>query len=68
MTFYDFMIMHHLGDDSPAGDFAGDMQRDDRFPKDGKYVKIRRHLYEAGACRECMETFVECWKEYIHHD
>ena len=44
MTFYDFMMTRHLGEDSPAGDLAADMQRDNAFPKTGAYVQIRRHL------------------------
>lgn len=64
MTFYEYMITHHLGEDSPAGDFVGDMQRDERFPKGGKYVQIRHYLRDRDACPECIETFEECCEEY----
>lgn len=64
MNFYDYMMTHHYGEDSPAGDLAVDMQRDNAFPKTGTYDQIRRHLWRMEACPECMETFQACWEEY----
>lgn len=71
MAFYTFMIRNHLNEDSPSGDLAQDMRRNkENFPKnrpckfDGWHRLIRSHLERKNACRECLETFEECWEEY----
>lgn len=68
MNFYEYMMTHHLGEDSPAGDLAEDMERDDSFPKIGRHRQVLNYLHEKNAIRECLDTFEECWKEYMRHD
>jgi uncharacterized protein YozE (UPF0346 family) len=72
MTFYTFMIRNHLNEDTPAGDLAQDMYGDtETFPKnrpckfDGWHRLIRSYLEQENACRQCLETFETCWKEYV---
>ena len=33
VSFYDYCIATHEGEDSPLGDFVSDMKRDSEFPK-----------------------------------
>lgn len=72
MTFYTFMIRNHLNEDTAEGDLAEDMHRNkEEFPRnrackfDGWHSLIRSYLERKNACRECLETFEECWKEYV---
>lgn len=51
-------------EDSPRGDLARDM-RDFPMPELFKYREYIRWLkYEKHACKEAVETFVECYHEY----
>ena len=72
MTFYTFMTRNYKNSDSPAGDLARDMKSDyEKFPRnrpckfDGWHKLIRKYLEENDACAGCLETFEECWKEYV---
>lgn len=72
MTFYAFMMKNYLNEDAPAGDLAQDMHRNkEEFPKnrsckfDGWHTVILDYLQSRNACRECLETFDECWEEYV---
>lgn len=72
MTFYQYMQMNHCVDDTPAGDLAEDMLRTvTEFPTeirwktpDGK-ERILAFLRGKHACEEAVETFLECWNEYV---
>ena len=71
MTFFTWMMRNHKGDESPAGDLATDMHLDkESFPRNGQgkfqgwHDLILRYLERQHACRECIDTFEECWKEY----
>ena len=70
MDFYDYMERYR-GEDSPMGDLAVDMARDDGWPrfkgaptpkdKDAALLYLaRRH-----ACYECVETFKTAWRRYM---
>ena len=51
-------------EDSPRGDLARDM-RDSPMPELLKYREyIRWMKYEKHACKEAVETFIECYHEY----
>ncbi len=72
MTFYSFMMKHHRGQQSPAGDLAGDMYDDkDRFPRNrsckftGWHDLILRYLRSNDACADCISVFEECWEDYV---
>ena len=67
MKFYTYMMRNHYGEQSPAGDLAGDIKRDkDSFPRlgIGKHDEIRWYLDMQGACDACLDVFEKCWKEY----
>ena len=75
MTFYNFMMKNHLGEDTPCGDLAGDMRKDkERFPRNGKskyagwHRLIREYLMDKNAYDGCLETFEKCWKEYLIYE
>lgn len=72
MTFYTFMMRNHRGKDTPQGDLADDMFRDrEKFPRNGKgkyegwHTVLRRYLEAKQACRDCLEVFEGCWKDYV---
>lgn len=62
--FFRWMMARYLCEDSPAGDLAKDMYSDDEFPVTDSRREILCHLH--GACKECLEVFERCWKEYQH--
>lgn len=72
MTFYTFMMQNYYGKDTPEGDFAADMERDNGFPKkvtsksNNEYLMILDHLMAMGACDDALEAFKLCWEEYKH--
>jgi uncharacterized protein YozE (UPF0346 family) len=73
MQFYTWMIKNYLNESSPKGDLANDMKGDDSFPRNtypGKYNGwhnlIRGYLERNNACTDCLETFEECWEEYVN--
>ena len=74
MTFYEYMMKNYRHKDTPEGDLADDMYGDERFPRDltgpkrEQYKKIRGYLFMRMACRECLETFKECWDEYVAYE
>ena len=72
MTFYTFMMRNHRGNDTPAGDLAGDIYSDkDSFPRnckgkfEGWHRILRDHLESRHASTECLDVFEGCWKEYV---
>lgn len=72
MTFYTYMTRNYLNSDCPAGDLARDMKFDsENFPRNrpckfkGWYAIIRSYLERNGACSACIDTFEECWEEYV---
>lgn len=72
MNSYNYMIRNYKTSDSPAGDLARDMARDsEHFPRNrackfkGWHDIIHNHLVRSGACDACLETFKECWEEYV---
>lgn len=72
MTFYTFMMRNHLNDNTPAGNLAKDMKRDkESFPRNrpckfnGWHSIIWDYLQSRNACREYLEVFDKCWKEYV---
>ena len=75
MTFYTYMMRHHKGEDTPAGDLAADMKRtSDSFPRnnprrfDAWFVIIYDYLADHDACHDCLRTFSECWGEYMAYE
>lgn len=62
MTFYEYM-KRYLNEDSNRGDLAEDIYRDEENWSD--YEGIKRYLIFRYACDECLETFDECWEEFI---
>ncbi len=64
MTFFDWMMENYLGEDTAEGDLAEDMHHENDFPKTDEYSKITFYLRQKHACRECLEVFRSCWKEY----
>ena len=70
MTFKTWLKRTYFNANSKEGDLARAVWSDESFPKngarkfDGWHQIIKGHLYRAGACYDCMETFEKCWKEY----
>lgn len=60
--------MKYLKKDSPAGDLARDMNRDKKhFPHCNTRDEIMSYLsylHAKGACSECLDTFIKCYKRY----
>lgn len=66
MSFYDYMIKNHLGEDNPAGDLAFDLSRTaDTFPKDSAEKRVIQEYLIRHASPEVLRVFRECWKEYL---
>lgn len=64
-SFTRFVSDKYLKDNSPYGDFARDMKKDEFFPKKTKDgYEIKWHLERNNACEECIQAFEELWKEY----
>ena len=59
MNFYNYMIRNYKTSDS------------EHFPRNrackfkGWHDIIHNHLVRSGACDACLETFKECWEEYV---
>jgi len=66
VSFYKFMILNFLNDESPAGDLARDMKGDCDFPRFSiSYERVRNYLERCAACSDCFDTFEECWNRYM---
>ena len=72
MNFYYYMIRNYKNIDSPAGDLARDMASDhESSPRNSPYKFkgwhgiIHMYLVKNEACDACLETFEECWEEYV---
>ena len=79
-SFYDYVRTLYDGEDSPCGDFAFDIQRDEEFPrKPGKYIDDSTHrpvtyygtilghlrgFYDRDTSR-AIEVFNELWHEWM---
>ena len=75
MTFYEYMMKKHKGENTPKGDLAFDMKCDSKhFPRnDSKNLWewqkiINQYFMNHFACEACLKTFDECWKEYVTHE
>ena len=65
-SFYKFMIMNFIEEDSPQGDLARDMKSDRDFPRFSiNYERVRNHLERCVACSDCFDAFEECWNRYM---
>ena len=65
-SFYKYMIMYFLEDDSELGDLARDMKSDRGFPRFSiNYERIMDHLERCAACPDCFDVFEECWNRYM---
>ena len=64
MTFKTWMKQYR-GDDTPFGDLAGDIKRDESFPSSKKFEKNADHFISQRACHEAMETFAEAFLQYF---
>lgn len=70
MTFMQFMKKQRK-EDTPAGDLARDIIRDNNqlfraslSDISNLHSLIRNYLERKHACRECIRTFEQCWREY----
>ena len=74
MTFFDYMMRHHMKRAGRKHDLANDMYSDiTEFPKvswedDEAHDTVRRYLEWCRACDACLEVFEECWKEYVRSE
>ena len=64
MSFYQWMITRYLGEDTPCGDLAHDMQRDGQMAGLDTLEEILRHLHRRNACKECISALKHCWRDY----
>lgn len=65
MNFKKYMITNYIDSNNAKGDLARDMQIDKDFPKSQTFTHILNHLENQGALDRCIDTFRECWIEYI---
>lgn len=64
-SYKTWLVREHLGDDTPEGDLAADVQADRTFP--GHATKARpifTYLQQRNACLEVLETFASTWWAY----
>ena len=76
LPFKEYVLLKYgNNDDSPYADFAYDLQADDWFPIFNYSVlytdreherRLEHYLIAKGACKECIETFHELFKEWTH--
>lgn len=64
MSFYQWMITRYLGEDTPYGDLAHDMQHDGQMAGLDTLEGILRHLHRRNACKECVAVLKRCWRDY----
>ncbi|OKL46988.1 hypothetical protein BSR28_06095 [Boudabousia liubingyangii] len=64
MNFYDWMIQTHRDGTGPASHLAADMEAD-FYAGPYTHKAILAHLHACGAIDACIETFEECWREYL---
>jgi len=65
-SFYKFITMNFMKDDSPLGDLARDMKRDRDFPRFSiNYDRVRDYLERCAACSDCFDAFEEGWNRYM---
>ncbi|AVP62900.1 hypothetical protein C3B64_00965 [Clostridium botulinum] len=63
--FYSFCIKRYKHNNSILGDFARDMDKDSKFPKESKNKEeIEEYLYIRNACKEAMKAFERAWNYY----
>lgn len=62
-------VLSKVSEESPRGDFARDVQADDRFPSWSAPVEIILiHLRERYASDEAMEVFFDLWRDFSESD
>lgn len=63
--FYDWMITNYIDDNSPIGDLAHDIKRDDDFPRNGGL----REMYEYMESRDntVLGVFVRAYANYLEY-
>lgn len=64
-SYKEWIVRKYLGKDTPRGDMAYDVNRDEDFPKGlAGRERILNHLRFRRACRECVALFKRTWKDY----
>ena len=63
MTFKEW-IKQFDSEDSPRGDLAKDICKDESFPDTDEYEKMIDHLTNHDACEECIQVFSEVYTDY----
>lgn len=74
MSFYEYMISKYRYKDTPDGDLARDMERDNKLTGffsnlhecsvEHQHESIEAHLFNLHACSEALYAFERCWKKY----
>lgn len=68
MGFYDFMIENYINDETPLGDLARDMQRDEQMPEDKNTdVKIKKYLNNRIKDYEVKKIFRKAFELYLEY-
>ena len=62
--YYDWMMEHYLGKDTPRGDLAGDMRRVGDFPRSDDKETLLRFLSAKNACTEAIQVFRRSFRDY----
>ena len=71
MTFKTWMKQKYMDGPGRMGKLAYDIWTDDKFPMngngkfDGWHRVIEQHLQRCGANPVYVETFEQCWEEYV---
>ena len=62
--YYDWMMEHYLGKDTPRGDLAGDMRWAGDFPRSDDKETLLRFLSAKNACTEAIQVFRRSFRDY----
>jgi hypothetical protein len=57
-------ITQFKDDDTPRGDLAYDISRDDFFPESNDKTRLLAYLRNKRACNECIRTFHAAWRKF----
>ena len=67
VSFYDYCIAMHDGEDSPLGDFTYDMQRDREFPKTISETVSSNYNPETKRFEPCRTYLYGVWRHLNGH-
>lgn len=69
MTFKEW-VLRHKGKNSPLGNLASDVSRDETFPEENTREAILNYLNSPNidACPEAVDAFKRAWSSYLAYE